>query len=88
MEIYKIMVMSTAHLTEQTFLFLNGGDYSIAYVNDEGFGTIVRFTDSDLEDEDLPEDLMRCLKFASENDCDYVRFDGDGTQYDLPIYDW
>lgn len=88
-DIYRIIVMSTAHLKKETFEFLNGGAYPISFVNDDGYGRIIRFTDSDFEDVDMPEDLIRCMTYAERFGCDYIKFDCDALVYDdLQTYKW
>lgn len=89
-EIYKIIVISTAHITIDTFCgYLTGGAYPISYVNDDGFGKIVRVTDDDIEEDDYPADLLACMAFAKDNGCDYIRFNGDGNVYEeLSLYRW
>ena len=97
-EKYNLLLMSTAHIREETFSYLICGTaYPISYGNGEGYGAIVRFTQSDLDepvteewsDAGFPEDLMQCMKFADQNGCEYIRFDSDGPIYDdLKTYSW
>lgn len=89
MEIYKIIVMSTVHITKESFDYLNGGTFPISFINDDGYGKVIRITDRDLEDADYPTDLLSCMEFAKKNGCNYVRFDSDATMYnELPKYEW
>ena len=89
--IYKesIMIMSTAHVTKETFEFLNGGIYPISFVNDEEFGKVIRITEDDLEDTEYPEDLLTIMVFANSHNCAYIRLDCDAPICEgLPTYDW
>ena len=84
-----ILLMSTAHVTKDTFEFLNGGPYPISFVNDEWFGKVIRIVEDDFEDYDYPEDLMAIMKFANSHNCSYIRLDCDAPIYEgLPTYDW
>ena len=52
-------------------------------------GNTVPQVDNDTELMLLPEDLHRCLMFARDHDCQFVRFDCDGPLVDgLPEFDW
>ena len=92
-EIYNIIQMSTSHIKKETFDYLNDCQtVPISYgSNGEGWGCVVRITESDLVPEDYEDmsDLLDCMVFAFNNDCFYIRFDRDAPVYDeLPVYEW
>ena len=91
MEISKLLVLSTAHITENTTRQLentpscdwpmSGGEYS-------EYGWFMR---SGFEDRPvgLPDDLWKLFVFAKDQGCDYLLLDRDGPVLDeLPQYDW
>lgn len=85
----RIVVMSTAHLQESTFRALDGTQWPISFVNCDGYGTILRLTSDDYQEDAYPEDLIDCIEFAKNSGCDYIRFERDGAEYkSLQKYQW
>lgn len=81
LEITKMLVISTGHLTEET---CNSG--KIGYEKGE-YGVFVWVPPE--VDEDAPQDLRVCHHLARINDCDWLMFDRDADTVDeLPLYDW
>lgn len=88
MEIAKMLVLSTAHLTEDTCnRYLP--DHLHAYAKaDYGFFLNVPTERPDF-DAGYPADLVHVLAFAAGAGCDWVMFDQDGPDIAaLPVYDW
>jgi len=84
-EIHKILVLSTAHITEETSEWL----IEEGYTNDEyGFWLYCK-SDSMLKSPEVPSELKKVLIFAASKDCAYVKLDRDGdTVSGLNTFDW
>jgi hypothetical protein len=82
-EIYKTLVISIAHISEETNNFLLDNETQIDRF---GFWLWVSYW---IEYEDLPFDLVEICKLAKVLDCEVIRIDRDGPKYDnLKTYDW
>jgi hypothetical protein len=90
LEIERMLVLSTAHVTLETSIEFEDGDVgSHKFVSSYGFGCWVRPSAEDLDYVNAPEDLEVVLKFAQRYDCRWVRFDTDGPRIPgLPLYSW
>lgn len=91
--VMEVAVISTCHLTEQTGCAEIQPDFSglgglLAVPMPDGF--LVYNSDPDvLEDEEVPQDLRVCLRWANKLGFEWVRFDSAGSQVEgLPVYDW
>lgn len=81
-----LLVLSTAHLEEQT---CNGWLHSAPFAAfaKGDYGWFVYVTDD--EPDDLPADLRGCLALARTLHCDWVMFDCDADIVAvLPVYRW
>ena len=95
MEIERILVLSTAHISESTADEMNAATASTTRfpVNVYGksdFGWFI-FVPSSLEypDNRVPEDLQAVLRYARENDCEWIMFDRDADiDGNLQVFDW
>lgn len=90
MDITKVLTISTAHITEETDRKLqdnselNRMDLSVYEKGEYGYWIYV-----DSSRDRIPEDLKKCLKFAEQNDCQWLCLDCDGEEVpELPTYDW
>jgi hypothetical protein len=88
MEIERMLVLSTSHLTEFTcVVVLDNYDGPVWEKGEFGW-----FVYANLEQlDDLPEDLRQCVNYAQDPgvSCDWIMFDRDGPIVDeLPTYDW
>lgn len=89
MEIYKMMVMSTGHISKETAKLLDQESAGVTVYQKDGYGWFIVVTDWQENEKYIPEDLKRCLSFAQTNGCDWLCLDSDGQEYsDLPIYNW
>jgi hypothetical protein len=92
MTIFRVMDLSTAHVTKKTMDALAEGSADLtSYGYPEG--AFVHLPTDDLEEEleerGLPEDLRKVVKFAMDHDCQWVKLDADGEVCgDLPTYEW
>lgn len=91
-EINRMITLSTAHIKESTADYLNDETREDLIVYPKlDFGWFI-CVDTDCIDEELeriPEDLAAVIRFAKENDCQWVCLDCDGPIVDdLPQYDW
>ncbi len=89
LDISRILMASTAHISPGTAELLDEGDAGdlISYPKDGGY-FILAVGWEDYGD-GTPSDLMDCAKFAAEHGCDWLCLDGEaGTVPGLPIYEW
>ena len=95
----KFLDISTAHVTESTATMLDdclqqflGTAPFISYlIGDTGWLVYAPAEDSPTTDAiaEFHPDLLACIDYARQHDCDYILFDQDGTVIDdLPAYDW
>jgi hypothetical protein len=85
--IHRYLDCSTAHLTEATMDALSADQVEgVVAMPYPPYGVFVSIPDD--EDVEIPEDLRQVLAFARANDCLLIRFDHDGDDVDLPVYDW
>ena len=87
LEIHKMLTISTGHITEHDAKILEKG----SWISDEYcfiLGTSEELV-SHYEENGLSGSFLNCLKFARDNDCNYIRFDADGDEIEgLKIYEW
>ena len=89
MEIYKMLVMSTGHITKTTSKLLSEEAVGIVVYKKDEYGWFVVVSDWRDNEESIPDDLKTCLAFAEENGCEWLCLDCDGEEYDaLPTYSW
>ncbi len=86
----RIMYMSTAHISKDSYELLESDDFTaIAFPNPNGYGIIVRCLPGVDHFGDGADDVDACIKYAQERHCGYIRFDRDFPAFtDLPVYDW
>lgn len=101
MEITKMLTISTAHITQETAELLDkvckDGGYSRLIVYNkvakyiggtEEYGWFI-YCKVGLPDLNVPEDLLKVMCFARDNDCDWLCLDRDGDVVDsLDKYKW
>ena len=95
MTIERVLSISTAHISAETDEKLRNGDMDEAgmSVYEKGeFGWFI-FVDHVVEcfwyKDEIPEDLMRCIRLAQANHCEWLCLDRDAETVDnLPTYDW
>ena len=87
-----IIGISTSHLTRETFEALEDlCPDPIAFICPEPeWGVVLRILPDYMDDsEGMPDDLMKLIEFAIDNDIGYIRLDRDHPVIvDLPIYNW
>ena len=90
MEICKMMIMSTGHISKNTAILLDKDRVGVVVYPKDNYGWFIVVTDwKDDETASIPEDLKQCLSLAEKNGCDWLCLDCDGECYpELPIYDW
>lgn len=86
MEVRKVLVLSTGHLTQDTCQNFKAWPYIAGF---DG-GCYVYVGDEPEMYVDAPADLQRVLLFAKQQGCAEVKFDKDGLCLEgvLPWYDW
>ena len=99
LEITRCLTISTAHISKETEEKLKVESYQnnmcLCVYDRLDFGWWINVDDvarEVLEDpslaEDVPEDLVACLKLAVEHDCQLLCLDCDGLVVDdLPVYE-
>lgn len=90
LDIAKMLTISTSHLSEQTFSMLAVYDFTPIVSYNYEFGTFIHIPDNlDSYDSTMPRELIKCIEFAKENDCEWLRFDRDGDIIDeLQTFEW
>lgn len=85
----KMLDVSTAHITNETCnVFLNDPESPVCSYSFE-YGQFVFVHDPEEIEGRVPEDLLDCIKAARWLDCDWIKFDCDGTIYpELKTYNW
>lgn len=100
MEITKMLTISTAHIRKETTKFIDkvckNNDLSRLIIYDktahydgctEQYGWFI-YCNVDLEDLDVPEDLLKLIKFTKNNNCDWLCLDRDAEIVDgLDFYE-
>ena len=91
LEIERILVLSTAHITKETSELLEKeahSDLANYVVHGYEYGWFVLVYKLQEVTRKIP-DLGLCLKLAKDNQCKWVRLDRDGPIIDnLPQYSW
>lgn len=101
MEISKMLTISTTHIRKDTAEFIENvcrdNTLSKLIVYDktaryngcsEEYGWFI-YCNVDLPDLNVPEDLLKLIKFTKSNNCDWLCLDRDGDVVDsLDKYEW
>lgn len=86
-DIFKILVVSTAHLPRDEADKLTAQGLQITQ-DVYGYQVYACHTD-DYEDTEFPVEIRNLTALARDLDCKYLRFDRDGpTLPDFPVFDW
>ena len=99
MEISKMLTVTTGHITEETADLLNCDELHIITYDKDGYGWFIfldaydinHYYNSDDIDDDyyVPEELLKLMKFASDNGCEWLCLDCDGDELDgFETFDW
>lgn len=84
--VYKVLDISTAHITSAAADWLNSNPPITLYPKAE-YGWFI-YAQSD-EYIDVPESIMDCIKHAQSLGCDWLVLDRDGETIDnLKTYEW
>lgn len=87
MEISKMLTVSTAHINKETAKMLDG-DIDIVIYDKGVYGWFIHIPD-DPEEYNIPQELLKLMKFAKDLDCDWLCLDSDGEILDyLETYEW
>lgn len=88
MEISKCLTISTAHITEDTSLKIKHKCIELPIYDKAEYGWWICAADVDIKD-NIPSDLLACIKLAHHNGCEWLCIDCDGEVLDcLPVYNW
>jgi len=93
LEICKMLYMSTCHISKETNYLMETNKINDLYykkIEDGSLYGYFIYTEQVLdEDNDVPEDLARCIKFARQVGCTWINMDCDYDAIDeLPKYEW
>lgn len=89
LEIRNFLIVSTAHVSEQTAKFLNNTPADEWPISGGPFSTYGWFMYTHDPELNTIEDLMPVFALARANGCNYVLFDCDASTVDqLPTFDW
>ena len=94
MNITKMLTISTAHITRETEKKLRVESYSnnmcLSVYDKEGYGYWIYIDPYDklMCKKNIPEDLLKCIELARQNDCQWLCLDWDAEEVsELPTYD-
>lgn len=89
MEITKMLTVSTAHITKETADLLDCDVSRVVYQKDD-FGWFIHIPDDfDLEEYDIPQELLKLIKFAKDIECDWLCLDCDAEALEyFETYEW
>lgn len=86
-EIQQMLVLSTAHVTEETATMLDRAEANFVRYGKAEYGWFIPILDD--PQPDMPADLQACVAYAKTHGCTWIMFDCDAlTVDDLPTYDW
>lgn len=95
MEISRMLVISTAHITEGTADALNESVYGyesgidLCVHEKKDYGFFIHIPEDWKEERGLPPDLQACMELAGGNGCGWLCLDRDAeTVSCLPVYEW
>ena len=89
-DISRMITISTCHIDEYTAtrMNINKSVYSATVYRKDEYGWFV-YINEGFEEEDNPECLKACMRFAKKNECEWLCLDSDGpVMKDLPVYEW
>ncbi|GAA0853951.1 hypothetical protein ABER99_20195 [Paenibacillus glucanolyticus] len=92
LQIDKMLVLSTAHIMQETCEFLESRSCPLIVYPKHEYGYII-LVYTDTEDDDkcdvIPECLKGLLEFAARQDCEWIMLDRDASICaELPSYEW
>jgi hypothetical protein len=88
-EIQKVLVLSTHHVSHDTFVQLNEGPLGITRVYEYGVMVFCTQTDPEEDLEDYPGDIKRLILLARQLDCQWLTLDRDGPhEEEITVFDW
>ena len=96
LEIHKVLVLSTAHMTEgDSNLLPYAEEYGLVVYEMDEFGWMIYVNDEYLQKvlppelSDFSDGFKQAIKLAQKNGCEWLRFDRDAnTVEQLPEYEW
>ena len=92
LEIEKTLVLSTAHISEDTAILLDKYCLHLDIIIDKyeyGWYVYTSYDSLNKIPPDISSSLAYCIKLASANGCKCIKLDQDGPKApSLPIYDW
>lgn len=104
MELTTMLTISTAHIRQETAQLLaleseKNDNIELPVVYKKGdFGYFIHVDEDYLVEDDegvmipayaeVPDDLHACILLALENHCGWLCIDRDGSEVDLPTYEW
>lgn len=99
LEITKMLTLSTAHVTEGTFNCIVYEDrldrmglpvyMKTTHEDVERYGVFIYLDMDNMNENSIPEDLMRLIDLAWENRCGILCLDSDGPIMEgLTVYEW
>lgn len=90
LETPKMLVLSTAHISESTNSMLTITDVGYWPISGGPYGDYGWFLNAgETTLKEVPDDLKACMQFARKNGCDYLLLDRDAdTTEELPTYEW
>ena len=93
MEIVKTLVLTTAHVTEETAQWLDSDpDQLVVYNKESGedqYGWFIPvYMAQEVLEEAIPEELKEIIQFADAHKCTWIMFDRDADEIDeLPVFE-
>jgi hypothetical protein len=89
-EFATMLVLSTAHITQETAEAMEARDLPFTcFANEYGFVVSAKNFETETFKPSIPEDLAKVQEYALANGCTYIMLDRDAPQVDgLPVFDW
>jgi hypothetical protein len=91
MNIEKMLVLSTAHITEKTKDWLEQLPEAFIVYPKEEYGFFIPLWEGILKEKkgEIPNELHNIMVYAKKKDCDWIMLDRDAFIIDdLPLYEW
>lgn len=93
LDITRMLTINTAHIKEETAEKID--EFDLVTFDKVNFGWFIYIpTEKEdvmeiLEDKNIPDDLVDCIRLAWENNCNWLCLDRDASEFDeLETYEW
>ncbi len=89
LEISRTLTISTVHISQETARLMDMDAISMGFYSKGESGYHILTVGLENYAGDMPEDMKACVKFAADNNCDWLCLDADGQEVKgLSTYQW